>query len=223
MADRGSLESDAKQASGRPAGALADRRPAPRPCPDVPDRLAGGPESTAGGSCCGSRTWTRRRVRPEATRGALVDLSWLGLDWDEGPGRRRSVGTLRPVRATRRSIDGGPGTPQGGGDGLSLHLHPGRHRARGQRPAPGGRGTDLSRHLRTSIRRRGRCVSGDRPFAWRFRVPPGPIAWDDLFQGRVAIDPARVGRRLHRRAGTRSVPPISSRSSWTTPRWASTR
>src|SRR5205823_3972403 len=25
------------------------------------------------------------RVRPEATAGALTDLRWLGLDWDEGP------------------------------------------------------------------------------------------------------------------------------------------
>src|SRR5438270_3219783 len=25
------------------------------------------------------------RVRPEAIAGALIDLRWLGLDWDEGP------------------------------------------------------------------------------------------------------------------------------------------
>src|SRR5271165_2343246 len=25
------------------------------------------------------------RVRPEAIPGAMADLSWLGLDWDEGP------------------------------------------------------------------------------------------------------------------------------------------
>src|SRR4029077_6162574 len=34
---------------------------------------------------------------------------------------------------------------------------------------------------------------GDRPFAWRFRVPSGPIAWDDLFLGRVELDPTLVG------------------------------
>src|SRR3954469_10905434 len=25
------------------------------------------------------------RVRPEAVAGAIIDLRWLGLDWDEGP------------------------------------------------------------------------------------------------------------------------------------------
>ena len=39
-----------------------------------------------------------------------------------------------------------------------------------------------------------RCVADavaleDRPFAWRFRVPPGVIEWDDLCLGRVALDP----------------------------------
>jgi glutamyl-tRNA synthetase len=34
---------------------------------------------------------------------------------------------------------------------------------------------------------------GDRPFAWRFRVPPGIIAWDDRFLGRVELDPTVSG------------------------------
>ena len=34
---------------------------------------------------------------------------------------------------------------------------------------------------------------GDRPYSWRFRVLPGVIEWDDLFVGRVGIDPARAG------------------------------
>ena len=33
----------------------------------------------------------------------------------------------------------------------------------------------------------------NRSFAWRFRVPPGPVAWDDLFLGRVELDPSRLG------------------------------
>ncbi len=34
---------------------------------------------------------------------------------------------------------------------------------------------------------------GDRPFAWRFRVGPGPVAWDDLILGPMALDPSRLG------------------------------
>ena len=36
-------------------------------------------------------------------------------------------------------------------------------------------------------------VMGRRPFAWRFRVAPGPVDWDDLFLGRRELDPARLG------------------------------
>jgi glutamyl-tRNA synthetase len=39
------------------------------------------------------------RVRPGATAGAIADLRWLGLDWDEGTRRRRPVGSLRAVGA----------------------------------------------------------------------------------------------------------------------------
>src|SRR5262249_11903331 len=34
---------------------------------------------------------------------------------------------------------------------------------------------------------------GDRPFAWRFRVPPGQITWTDLFLGQTTIDPSQSG------------------------------
>ena len=34
---------------------------------------------------------------------------------------------------------------------------------------------------------------GERPFAWRFRVPKGHVAWDDVLLGRVELDPSQVG------------------------------
>ena len=34
---------------------------------------------------------------------------------------------------------------------------------------------------------------GDRPFAWRFRVPDGPVEWHDRFLGQIRVDPRRVG------------------------------
>jgi glutamyl-tRNA synthetase len=33
----------------------------------------------------------------------------------------------------------------------------------------------------------------DRAFAWRLRVPSGLVEWDDLFLGRVSLDPAQLG------------------------------
>ena len=47
------------------------------------------------------------------------------------------------------------------------------------------------RVLSAALRMRPRLY--DRPFSWRFRVPPGMVEWDDLFLGRVALEPARLG------------------------------
>ena len=74
---------------------------------------------------------------------------------------------------------------------VPVHVHAGRRRPRGERRTwtrkdrriPGRANSDASptRPL------------NDRPFSWRFRVPPGMVEWDDLFLGRVARDPARSG------------------------------
>jgi len=37
-----------------------------------------------------------------------------------------------------------------------------------------------------------RALAG-RSFAWRFRVPDGMVAWQDLVRGEVALDPSRLG------------------------------
>ena len=63
---------------------------------------------------------------------------------------------------------------------------------------------------------------GDRPFAWRFRVPAGPVGWDDLFLGPIELDP-RGWAVISSSPGTRSAHRISSPSWRTTPRWASTK
>jgi glutamyl-tRNA synthetase len=34
---------------------------------------------------------------------------------------------------------------------------------------------------------------GDRPFAWRFRVPAGEVRWNDLVLGAIGLDPAGNG------------------------------
>ena len=131
------------------------------------------------------------RVRPEARQGALVDLKWLGLDWDEGPdvggpsapyvqSERTALydaaleflkasERIYPCTCTRADIERAASAPHPEDEGPS---YPGTCAHRSAADAEG---------------------LGHRPFAWRFRVPPGPIAWDDLFLGRVAIDPGRSG------------------------------
>jgi glutamyl-tRNA synthetase len=131
------------------------------------------------------------RVRPEAAELMRVDLAWLGLDWDEGPdvggpsgpyiqslrraihedilGRLRSTDSVYPCTCTRADVERAAGAPHAEDEGPT---YPGTcaHRS----PAD-------------------TASLGDRPFAWRFRVPPGPVEWLDLFRGPMTLDPSRIG------------------------------
>jgi glutamyl-tRNA synthetase len=131
------------------------------------------------------------RVRPEALQGILVDLRWLGLDWDEGPDvggphgryvqserlplyqsaldRLRAAELIYPCTCTRAEIARAASAPHAEEEGPS---YPGTCSHRSAADA---------REL------------GDRPFAWRFRAPPGSIGWPDLFLGRTEVAPARCG------------------------------
>ena len=131
------------------------------------------------------------RVRPEAIQGAIDDLKWLGLDWDEGPDcvgpagayiqsqrltdYEHAIAELKaqeyvyPCNCTRAEIARAASAPHAGDEGP---IYPGTCS--------------------------GRCASDevflvDQPFAWRFRVPAGVIAWDDLFLGPIKLDPSQVG------------------------------
>ncbi|MDR3617909.1 MAG: tRNA glutamyl-Q(34) synthetase GluQRS [Paludisphaera borealis] len=123
------------------------------------------------------------RVRDEARDAALVDLRWLGLDWDEGPyvqsdrrvvyddalDRLKAAERIYPCTCTRADIERAASAPHPEDEGPTY---------------PGACAHRLAADAR---------VLGDRPFAWRFRVKPGPVAWDDQFLGRRELDPARLG------------------------------
>ncbi len=125
------------------------------------------------------------RVRPEASTAALDDLAWLGLDWDEGPHiqsermnlyataleRLKHSGAIYPCTCTRGDIARAASAPHAGDEGPA---YPGTCAGRTAEDADA-------------------LVRDRRPFAWRFRVPAAPIAWEDLVLGPTAIDPARVG------------------------------
>jgi len=131
------------------------------------------------------------RVRAEARRTALDDLRWLGLDWDEGPDlggssapyiqseraslydkildRLKASESIYPCTCTRADIERAASAPHPEDEGPTY-------------PGTCAHGRAVDAHS-----------LGDRPFAWRFRVPGGPVGWDDLFLGRVELEPARAG------------------------------
>ena len=131
------------------------------------------------------------RVRPEAAASAIVDLRWLGLDWDEGPdvggprgpyvqsGRRdrydealerlKAAELVYPCTCTRADIERAASAPHAEDEGPT---YPGTCSGRSAADA---------------------ATLGDRPFAWRFRVPQEPVGWDDLYLGPRELAPARLG------------------------------
>lgn len=131
------------------------------------------------------------RVRDEAKAAMLVDLAWLGLDWDEGPDvggpsapyvqshrltlyaealeRLKRSERVYPCTCTRADIERAAAAPHAEDEGP---VYP---------------GTCADRSAAEAL------ALGDRPFAWRFRVPAGPVAWTDLVRGPISHDPARIG------------------------------
>jgi glutamyl-tRNA synthetase len=123
------------------------------------------------------------RVRPEAIAGAVADLAWLGLDWDEGPvlqssrldRYREALDVLKarervyPCTCTRADIARAASAPHASDEG------------------PTYPGTCAGRSAGDAI------ALGDRPFAWRFRVPPGLVGWEDFHLGPMSMDPSLVG------------------------------
>lgn len=123
------------------------------------------------------------RVRAEAIQGAIDDLLWLGLTWDGEPVIQscrfdeyaRALDTLKqrelvyPCVCTRAEIARAASAPHADDEG------------------PAYPGTCAGRSAAEA------ATLGNRPFAWRYRVPPGPVAWNDLFRGPMSGDPARLG------------------------------
>ena len=131
------------------------------------------------------------RARPEAAEGALIDLRWLGLDWDEGPDvggpsvpyvqsrrldsyrdsldRLKEAEAVYPCTCTRADIERAAAAPHAEDEG------------------PTYPGTCSSRSVEDAV------ALGDRPFAWRFRVPEGLVEWRDRILGDVRVDPRHIG------------------------------
>ena len=134
------------------------------------------------------------RVKQGATAAAMEDLRWLGLDWDEGPDcggphgpymqtertalyetgieNLRAQGLLYPCVCTRGDIERAASAP-----------HPGEE-------GPRYPGTCRDKFVSVAA---ALAVAGRSP-ALRFRVPAGPVRFDDLNHGTLTIEvDERVG------------------------------
>lgn len=133
------------------------------------------------------------RVRPEYFEGIEQDLAWLGLTWSGTPvrqmervpayelalGRLRELGVVYPCFCTRREIEEEVARMRGAPQGPEGPLYPGtcKHRSDGER------------------RER---IAGGLPFSWRLdagkaSLQCGPLGFDDLRHGKMAVDPGLLG------------------------------
>jgi glutamyl-tRNA synthetase len=129
------------------------------------------------------------RVKPGAADQACADLRWLGLDWDDGP----IVQTARlplylsaleslqkrelvyPCTCSRADVQRAASAPHG---------ESADHASAGDIAYPG---------TCSGLTVADAAALGDRPFAWRLRVPSEIITFPDGFLGPVSINTQALG------------------------------
>ncbi len=125
----------------------------------------------------------RDRSRPEHVDAILGGLSWLGIDWDEGP-VFQADGLVRHRRDAERLLAAGRAY-------RDFTAREDFERARDEAVAAGtGTVARLAREMAAEVspeESRRRAAAGE-PFAVRFLVPPGTTEWRDLVHGRMGFD-----------------------------------
>ncbi|HSG00482.1 MAG TPA: glutamate--tRNA ligase [Vicinamibacterales bacterium] len=132
------------------------------------------------------------RSSEEMVAGILSSLTWLGLDWDEGPG----VGGPHGPYFQSQRID----RHRAAADRLIAHghayrcyCHPDEIAARRSAAEQGGGGWVYDRRcLSLPPEELQRYAESGMPSAVRFRVPEGRTAFDDLVRGHIDIDHATI-------------------------------
>jgi glutamyl-tRNA synthetase len=123
------------------------------------------------------------RVKPGAGQQALEDLHWLGLDWDEGPiiqterlplyesalEKLKAQELVYPCSCSRGDIERAASAPHAEHEG------------------PAYPGTCAGRSVADA------ASLADRPYAWRFRVPPGLTKFTDGLRGITQLNLREVG------------------------------
>ena len=131
----------------------------------------------------------------------LDGLHWLGMTWDEGPdvAGGDDIGTYGPYRQMQRLDRYAEAAERlrAAGAAYSCYCTPDEldtarkaREAAGLAPRYGGRCAGLTPAEQAALAAEG------RPAALRFRIPDGPIVFDDLVRGRVEIDGAALGGDL---------------------------
>jgi glutamyl-tRNA synthetase len=128
------------------------------------------------------------RVRRGMEARILDELSWLGLDWDEGPDLGGPAG---PYRQSERLARYAAALERLRADGRAYPCFCSRAVIAAASQAPHGPSDDGPRYPGTC-----RALSADeraarartRAPAWRFRAEPGPVAFDDGVHGPQAFD-----------------------------------
>ncbi len=130
------------------------------------------------------------RVRPGLEARILEELAWLGLDWDEGPD---AGGAFGPYRQSERLPLYAEALARLRDAGLAYPCFCSRAEIAASSQAPHGPSDDGPRYPGTcrdlAAAGREERARSRRP-AWRFRVPPGPVAFEDQVQGPQAVDVA---------------------------------
>jgi glutamyl-tRNA synthetase len=134
----------------------------------------------------------QERSSDEMVAGILDSLSWLGLDWDEGPGVGGPYGPYfqaqrfdRHRAAANRLV--------ASGHAYFCYCSPSVLEAERARAQDEGRGWSYARTCRELSREEvDRREAEGRPRAIRFRVPEGRTAFDDVVRGRIEFDNATL-------------------------------
>ena len=133
------------------------------------------------------------RSSADMVTGILDGLRWLGLDWDEGPGRRRTARSVFPVRAAR-SLPGRGRAARRRGLRLLLLLLAGTAARRAREGRTARRGVAVRPRM-PGAGARERSPSS-RPLARRARSASRSqarrTAFDDAVHGRIEFDPKHI-------------------------------
>ncbi|MDI6726923.1 MAG: glutamate--tRNA ligase, partial [Smithellaceae bacterium] len=135
----------------------------------------------------------QERTRDIYIRDLLADLSWLGLDWDEGPGKEGAAG---PYHQSQRTDFYTTHIEQLKGNNRVYPCYCTEEELEAERkvlqekrmmPRYLGRCRELSGEERSRLEREGR-----KP-AYRFRVNEGTAQFDDLIRGPMKFDCRGIG------------------------------
>jgi glutamyl-tRNA synthetase len=139
------------------------------------------------------------RVRPQFLVSQLQDLVCVGLDWDEGPvlGGAREKGALGPYLQSARTHLYDDALRALGDRGLVYECSCSRREIIAAASAPHGPPDEGPAYPGTCRERLVPPIGGS---ALRFRVPEGPVCFDDAIHGSRCFEPAaEVGDFVIRR------------------------